>query len=343
MKSIGRLLIVVTIVVAANLIFWPKKTALVDHSEKPTGRHTQRNTFERNLNQYKPQLVLMGNSMLTEGVDQRGFMSYTQKRTLFFARGGSASAWWYLGLKNIIAESNTKPKLLAVFFRDDFLTKPKFRTTDTYKLAINDLANISEPLLDRLAYLNGMDYPTYMLSKLSPLFQQKDNIRKDVESFIKGTCVSYLVSADTVKIDNAMANVFHKKNMNQKLMTAKQLTAESTASKGKANFQTKLKKSFLPQMIDIAKENDIQLVFLRIKRRRDVNPNAQSEYLKNYVVDLQEYLTSHNIDLIDFTDDSRLKLEHYADGDHLDRKKGRPIFTKIVANSLMPYIRTHCK
>lgn len=343
MKSIGRLLIVVAIVIAANLIFWPKKAALVDHTEKPTGRYTQRKSFEQNLEQYKPQIVLMGNSMLTYGIDSRAFTSYVQKRTLRFSRGGSASAWWYLGLKNVIAESHNKPKVVVVFFRDHYLTKPEYRVNDTFKLSVNDMANDQEPLLDRLAYLNGMDYPTYLLSKISPLFQQKDNLRKNVESFIKTTCVANLLGSNTETIDAAMTTVFDKRKMNQQRLTASQQAEQSKASKDKVTFQNTVKKSFLPHMIDIAEKNDIHLVFVRVKRRRDIIPNSQSQHIKNYMVSIQAYLTAKNIELFDFSDDQNLTLEHYADGDHLNPTKGKPLFTKMVANALMPIIKEHCK
>lgn len=343
MKSTIRLSIVVAVFIAANLILGAGKAPLVDHSKKPVGSYAIRKPFEKIFRGYKPQVVLMGNSMLTESVNPKAFTYYVQKRTLRFSRGGSASAWWYLGLKNIIAESPTKPNVVTIFFRDNFLTKPGYRVNDTYKLAVNDFCNEHEPLLDRLAYLNGMNQPTYLLSKYCPLFRQKDNIRNDIDSFIKYSCVRNLLGCDTEKIDNATAAVFDRKKMNRELMTARQQTAESSNSKDKANFQSKLNKSFLPHMVDIAEKNDIHLVFIRVKRRRDIKPNSQPEFMKDYMKNLKGYLTSKDIELIDFTDDRNLKLEHYAEGDHLNGTKGMPLFTKMIANKLMPIIQKHCK
>ncbi|MCF7955053.1 MAG: hypothetical protein K9M75_04560 [Phycisphaerae bacterium] len=343
MKSILSLLIVVAVFIAANLISGSGKAPLVDHSKKPVGNYALRKRFEKTFREYKPQIVLMGNSMLTESVDPKAFTYHVKKRALRFSRGGSATAWWYLGLKNIIAESPTKPNVVTVFFRDDFLTKPGYRVTDTYKLSVNDFCNEHEPLLDRLAYLNGMDQPTYLLNKYCPLYRQKDNIRNDIDSFIKNTCVANLLGSGTAKIDKATANVFNRKNMNPELMTARQEAAESSTSKEKANFESLLSKSFLPHMIDIAETNGIHLVFVRVKRRRDITPNAQPEFIKSYMKHLRTYLTSKDIELIDFTDDRNLKLEHYAEGDHLNRTKGMPLFTKMVANELMPIIQKHCE
>lgn len=340
MKPMGRLLIVAAVFIAANLIFWPKKAALVDHSEK--SNQIQKERYLKALNNYQPEIVLIGNSMLTEGIDQRMFTSYSSKKTMNISLGGSATAWWYLMVKNVIAESKVKPKVVVIFFRDMFLTRPDYRVDGKYRLYINSLANDQEPLLDRLAYLNGMDPSTYMLSKYCPLFRKKESFRNNIDSFIKNTCVGNLLKSDTANINNAMASVFDRKNMNQDLITAQQRTAEST-SKDKTDFQTSLNKSFLPHIIDIAEKNDIHLVFSRIKRRRDVDPDAQPQYLKDYTKNLRTYLDSHNIELIDFTDDKRIKLHHFADGDHLDRKKGRPIFTKMTAEALMPIIKKNCK
>lgn len=51
------------------------------------------------------------------------------------------------------------------------------------------------------------------------------------------------------------------------------------------------------------------------------------------------YLEKNDVTMLDFTHDSRLKLEHYADGDHLDNKTGTILFTKLFAEAIKPIIK----
>jgi len=340
MKTILNIFVALAVVAAGNLAFWSKIGTVVDHSAKPVGREALRPVFEQYLERYKPDVVFMGNSMLTEGVDMDRFTEYTNTLTMRLARGGSESAWWYLVLKNVIVETPKKPKLVVVFFRDTFLTMPDYRVNGKYKVNLNDFCNEQEPVLDRLAYLKGADGLSYMVNKYVPLFRQREKIQNNIESFIKYKCAAKVLGTDTKGINTATAAVFDGNKMNHELMTARQLSVELES---KENFQDALEKSFLPHIIDVAENNDIQLTFVRIKRRRDAVPDSQPEYLKRYITNLKQYLESRGTYLIDYTDNLNIKLEHFAEGDHLNKEKGAPVFTKMLAEDLKPIIDKHLK
>ena len=87
-------------------------------------------------------------------------------------------------------------------------------------------------------------------------------------------------------------------------------------------------------MIRLAKTKDIDLIFIRVKRRRDLVPESQSEELRVYMKKLEEYFQQNDIEYIDFTDESRIKEEHYAGGDHMKAPEGSRLFTGLLVEAL---------
>lgn len=338
MSSFIRAACALLVIALANFICWSPNDVLVEH--KPQYEDTVRiRRFERNLEVIRPKIVFLGNSIMDEGVDEREFSKLTATQTIKVWSGGGASAWWYLALKNVIVEANYKPQMVMLFFRDHFLTDPAYRVTGKYKQIIGAVAKKDEPVLDRLAYLGQMDAAAYFLFRYCPLYRQSDNIKNQLETTVKDKVVSGLCSLEEGMADRAIERLFEEKNLNKELLTIRQLAAESTGSNKLYDFPQELERSFLPYMIDMAKENNIQLVFVRMKRRRDVKPGAQPKALQKYIKDLKDYLAENQMTFIDFTDDKRIKIEHYGSGDHLSRDGGRQLFTKMLAEKMLPIIQ----
>ena len=65
-------------------------------------------------------------------------------------RSASGTALWYLMLKNYVAPLEHPPRWLVIFFRDQQLTLPKFRTTGNYARAFDEYRHEAEPLVDDL-------------------------------------------------------------------------------------------------------------------------------------------------------------------------------------------------
>jgi lysophospholipase L1-like esterase len=89
-------------------------------------------------------------------------------------------------------------------------------------------------------------------------------------------------------------------------------------------------------MLRVAEAAEIQLVFVRAKRRRDLDPAAPTE-LASYIEALEAYLAEHGTPLLDFSGDTRLGAEHFAHGDHLN-VAGRALFTELLAEALEPHL-----
>ncbi|MBI1730904.1 hypothetical protein HY229_05720 [Candidatus Acetothermia bacterium] len=286
----------------------------------------------------KPDVILLGNSMLGEGIDPGEFEKLTGQRTLSFHQGGSESAYWYLFLKNIILTAKHRPKFLLLFFRDHFLTEPAFRVNGSYEDTISSIATDSEPLLDNLAYHNKSDLIGSMLMKLFNLYYKKESIRSFLENETK-TAIERVLGAKVGRVQSAIDHTFQESNLIPELATSQELSSEKAVNKESYHFNNAVNKSFLPPIIAEAKAKGLKIIFVRVKRRRDVVPDAQPKELLQYIQDLKDYLHSQDLPIVDFTDDGRIRLEHFADGDHLG-KSGRELFTPMLAESMDSYFKS---
>ena len=92
-------------------------------------------------------------------------------------------------------------------------------------------------------------------------------------------------------------------------------------------------------MIELAERNDIKLMFVRVKRRKDAEDKPQPQPLQQYAKDLKQYLNRNNIPLFDFTSDQRITLEYFGAGDHLSKSKGQQFFTRLLAEEMKKYLK----
>ncbi|MCP4709018.1 MAG: hypothetical protein GY869_10360 [Planctomycetes bacterium] len=164
-KPLFHVICALTVVAMANIFYWSPGESLIQRD--PAIDLSQ----IKKINSYQSEIILVGNSILDEAVNELYLSNLLQAQTQKFTWGGSATATWYLFLKNIIIPAQHKPKTVAFFFRDHFLTDPTFRTTGEYKETVDEFAGPHEPLLDRLAYLDNMNPLFYHLYRYWPLYQ----------------------------------------------------------------------------------------------------------------------------------------------------------------------------
>jgi len=283
------------------------------------------------INKEKPDVVFIGNSMLV-GIDEEYFSHLTGNQSLRMMNFGTFSSYWYALFKNMICAAKNKPKLAVFIFRDTYLTEPQFRANGAFKPQIDTICNTYEPELDWITYTQPQSTLSCFLNNYWRPYQKHYFVRLKVENHIK-TLVAKLMNVDNSMPDKAVAQVFDNKNLNQKLLTKRQLGIESVASSKKHDFSDALPNSFLSHIIKLANENNIQLAFVRLKRRRDAQGSKQSESLKKYIADLKIYLKKNNVPLIDCTDIKQINESHYADGDHLTRH-GAALLTDVLAQRL---------
>ena len=288
----------------------------------------------------KPEIVLLGNSMLGESVDERLFMQQTGLHTLKLWKGGWASATWYLAIKNVIIPADPKPQAVVIFFRDHSLTDPGYRVRDRYKEDIDKLSGTDEPLLERLAYLNAMNPLTYWLNQNWSLIRKREDVKGGLESNVKSWVGSVYGHENGDSVNQSIEQIFGTENLLAGELGKAQLKSEAVSNKDLYDFEKSLPVSFLPTMVQLARDNDVKLVFVRVKRRREAKGVSTPAGLDSYIRDMGEWLEQQQVPFIDFSGEARLKLEHYADGDHLNQDGGRVLFTQLLTERLKPHLVT---
>jgi len=333
MGHLLRLAVVLVILAGANIVLWPPMDSFAQL--KPD--RDKRLRLKKAIELQKPSIILAGNSLLDNSVNHLQFSKLLGIKALKMSRNGSASAYWYLLFKNVIAMSKHKPDSVAFFFRDYFLTNPSYRVTGRYKKLLEEVALKKEPLLDRLAYKSSMNPVEQAFALYSPLFQQRDNAVNQLEKTVKGKFISSLIDSRFKKVNKSIKSIFNNRKLDKHLLTIKQLEAESSGRR-LYDFQIENKKSFLPHILDIGRKKGIRLLFVRMKRRRDLFRESQPEMLKRYIDDLEKYLQDNGATLLDFTGNKKLTEDLFSLGDHLSKDSGRKVFMRILAKKMKPLL-----
>jgi hypothetical protein len=315
------------VLIAANGLVAPPNRIEVRPDPRMQPRYRQRIEAER------PEVVLIGNSILREGVDAEALSRRTGHRCLEVVRGGAASAWWYLALKNQVVAARPLPELVVIVFRDHFLTEPGFRVTGKYRRRLDALSGADEPVLARLAYGEA---PGSLLERSLPLYGRRAELREDLERVVKDAWVGRLLGLEPGGVDAALERVFRREALDPARLGSLQAESEAPAA-GVYAFGARVEHSFLPEIVEVARAHGVRLVFARAKRRRDLAPGAEPPELVAYLRDLEAWLAARGIPLLDFSHDPRLVEAHYADGDHLG-PEGRRLFTELLAEALAPHL-----
>jgi len=91
-------------------------------------------------------------------------------------------------------------------------------------------------------------------------------------------------------------------------------------------------------MINLAKEMELRLIFVRVQKRPDdVRTTSQyDEDMAIYLHDLRNYLLGENVGFYDFTGDPNIPSEYYLEGDHI-APEYMPAYTRNFVDRLAKY------
>jgi hypothetical protein len=324
-------LILAVILIAASIILPPIHGLTFPRHPGPTLDRQVRDNHLDYIEENQPQIVLLGDSTLVLGVDADALAEQTGKSVYSIGIPGSASALWYLLLKNNIAEASYKPEYVLVVFRDSILTAPGYRVQGSYFELLDEYARRNEPILMEKAFVNLMNPLEIAAEKYFPLYVSRSDIRRGIDSKIRYFAPP-LFGCDNICTDYALGEIFAGADMEPGELVDAVGAAESLLyTSEQLDFEVQVDRSLLPDMIEIAKANNINLVFVRIKVLSGVGDSPE---LNRYLASLGNYLYEQNIHMLDFGDDSRFTPELFRDSIHLN-ENGRELFTQLVADDLM--------
>ncbi|MFK7903746.1 MAG: hypothetical protein AB8B69_01410 [Chitinophagales bacterium] len=277
---------------------------------------------------YQPEIVLLGNSMLGRGVNHNLLQSIFKRKISKFAIGGTSSRWWYLMTKNVIAKSDPPPKALVLFFRDQFLTNPKYRLNSANQLMNKYFYEGEEPLIQELSY----DAASVMYQQI-PLYDKKHLVNQKITDGIKNvTRKTARISPKRLTV--ALDKSFDESKMIEELITAQQLEAAKIRNNNLLDFDNQIDRSFLPHIIELTKDAGIQLILVRTKRRSAVLGKPENPLLTEYIEGLNTYLKQQKVPLMDYTQHEQITLSMYAEGDHLSEEGMNRFTQKIFSKDL---------
>ncbi|HET9590956.1 MAG TPA: hypothetical protein VFO91_19360 [Anaerolineales bacterium] len=290
-----------------------------------------RRLYINRLAEEQPEMVMLGDSTLLDGVDPEKLSALTGMEISSFDVPGSASAYWYLVLKNNIVESEHRPKYVMILFRDTILTAPGYRVHGSYFVQLDEFARRNEPVLLERAYMGLMNPLERFLERYLPLYAARVQIRRDADALIRYSLTAWL-GCDRACNDKSMYEIFTSANLEPGQLQNAIAAAEGYLyTRRQLDFDRQIDRSFLPEMIRLAQENDTELVLVRLKTLITGEQDARA--VERYIGDLSDYLAGENVQFLDFGQDPRLMASYYKDSLHLTQE-GEARFTEILAEGL---------
>ena len=285
-------------------------------------------------------VVLIGDSTLERSVDEDIFSETTGQSTHVISTPASSTALWYLVLKNAIIEgTHNKPEYVIILFRDTLLTLPNYHVDGGRVAEIDEYATAREDLVVQTAYLNFMNPLEIAAERYFPLYGTRQRIADSVEYrtrsllpdlFLpcKGECVNRAITAVFFTIENIDPNFSEGFLMSEetRLYTRQAM-----------DFDAQIERSFLPEIIRLARENNIQLIFVHARTLTFPDAASLPEQLPAYKRDLAAYLEQNNIPLLDFSFDPRLPPEYFSDPLHMT-EAGQNLFSRILGEAFLSLI-----
>jgi hypothetical protein len=288
----------------------------------------------QNIADGKPQIVLVGDSVLMRGVNRKELAAQTGKKVYEIGVAGSASALWYAAIEHSIVPSPSKPEVLIIVFRDTMLTTAGYRVNGSYFKQLDEYATPDDALIIQRSYINLMNPLEKIAERYFPLYGSRLNLRETVDFYIRYYATQAMLGCNKSCTQYAMSAVFDAGNVEPNILGDAIGTAESYLYTPQAlDFDRQLNRSFLPEIVRMANENGIQLVLVRAKTLRYPDENSEPPELKTYMEKLSAYLDANNVALFDYGQDDRIKTEYFYDTLHLN-EQGREIFTSLIVDAL---------
>lgn len=297
-----------------------------------------RTDYIADMSRTSTKLVLVGDSVLLDGVDPDQFEKIFGQKIYFMAFPGSSSAQWYLLLKNSIIKANPRPETVVILFRDTALTTPDFRVTGQYLAQIDENAKADDTELLNRAYIWPVGPVEQVFSRYFPLYSDRAYLRTKVDSRLKYTLPARLFGCSSKCVETAIWETFSSDMMNSAVMGVAVGEAENHLyTLGTMNFKAQVDKSFLPLIINLARKNHIRLILAQARTRDSMNASSQPALLSAYTRDLERYLKDQGVTYLSFTNEARVPSNDFKDVIHMT-SAGRKIFTPIFAEAIRSLI-----
>jgi len=296
-----------------------------------------RTSYQKQIEKEKPEVLLLGNSVINSGIDQLQFEQLTSRKTLKFGFPGTTSAYWYLLIKTNVVTTSSPPKYMLLFFLDNLLTAPDLGVNDTYLPMIDEITDDNDTVLLQKAYLNQLNPLEGYLDSHFPLFGERKTIKDKIDNRLKYTPPQLFQKCDKPCLDQTLDETFDAKNMLPLILMQSEVNPEEWSGKN-WDFKALVEKSFIPDMIQLTREKGIQFIFVREKNAKVMTLADESRDMRKYYQDMADYLKKEGVFLLDLAHDPALTVDMFRDEMHLN-PAGRLVFTRLVAEGFLSLLK----
>ena len=287
------------------------------------------------LDSLQPDLVLLGNSIVEENLDMDMIAGQTGLTSYRMAFGGSASALWYLALKNNIVTASHHPRYLVIMFRDSEMTAPGYHAQGKSFAALDKLASPADRIVIERAYLRTMNPLEMAAETYFPMYGFRNFFRNTMDGHMYA--LPYLaLQCGRRCTDGAMLNVFNfKNNAAPNLVQVPLEPGEDLLySPEGLDFDARVGDSFLPDILRLCRENGIQLIMVRAKSARFPSAAREPRGLDGYLSKFAAYVTANGARYLDISADTRVSLEDFIDAYHV-QPQAQARYTQMFIDALL--------
>jgi hypothetical protein len=306
------------------------------HSAGPAFDRNATRQYLREFEKTHPEVILLGDSILTKGVDLGTFQALSGKSTYKLDIPGSSSALWYLLVNSNIAEAEPAPQALVILFRDTILTAPTFRTTGPYFTLIDKFASPDDTLVLQRSYLVQLTPMQAALEMYFPPYTYRGDLRDKLDAGLRHV-LPRQIGCDRECADDAMTNVLG--DMRAEVVASSIRGAESAIyTPAYLDFNAQVNQSYLPEIIRLTQKRGIQLIFVRAPTYIFPNPSDEPPALKQYLLDMTAYLAARDIPLVDLSQVQGIGPAQFIDPHHMS-PEGKAIFTPVFAEAVKTVLK----
>lgn len=267
-------------------------------------------------------MVIVGNSIAYVNIDINRVRSSLNLDILEVTAGGSGSAWWYLALKNLVAERlETQPTWVLIPFRDLDLTSidtpAGYRETDILRISQEN-----DSVLHQKLWKQKKKAEILFFFQNFALFRQKEMWKRSLYEKSK-TLTAALLGMQISDLGNHISNTFN---------IGKEVGSLTTNQRDK-NFQRALETSFLPDILNLAHEHNWRLILVRQRTRASANQTSAKPGTEKYINALKNYADQRNVLLLDYNQMKNLTSDDFRDNSHLN-EGGKQKFTTTLIEDL---------
>jgi hypothetical protein len=307
-------------------------------SGHPTFNKGIRTNYLKDMNALQPEIVFIGDSTLRWGVDENVVSASLGRKIEKIGIQGSASALWYLLIKNNILQADHRPNMILLFFRDTMLTDPAYRVYGDYFLKIDEYGNDSNQTLINKAYSTPLSQVDRFLLRFLPLYAERANIQNWVNSWLQPLLSGSIARCDETCIEDAKASVFAFERLNPEVYSHDvEATETQLYTLDKLLFNRQYPNSFLPDIITLCKWYRVDLVLVRLGTTRFADKADEPFLLQNYLRELASKMEQEGVTFLEW-DYNAVPLSGYRDSVHLN-PEGRDIYTNLLTQQLQQILK----